>query len=71
MNQDEMDDREHYLSQSFICYECGEERKKFDRSEQDSTPYKKICKYCTGELIDNCKGCSGEDCCCCDKNPNL
>ncbi|KKL16347.1 hypothetical protein LCGC14_2496520 [marine sediment metagenome] len=61
--EDEISER---LLTPFTCVKCGNIYPSYDkdRSAEDT------CKYCTGKLIDPCKGCAGEDCVCCIKNPN-
>ncbi len=67
------EDYECELNATFVCNKCGEERPNFDRDQcpdKENILYRKVCKYCTGKLIDHCKGCLGEDCPCCEYNPN-
>lgn len=57
------------LLKPFICSVCFKTFPSFDKSTRPRLD-ENICKYCTGELVDHCKNCAGEDCCCCERNPN-
>ena len=50
-----MDEYDDYEDEQFNAYFEAEQQRKWE----------------SGEYVDHCKGCSGEDCCCCQYNPNL
>jgi len=56
------DETTHRLLRPFTCSVCHEKRPFFERSSKDDA----ICKYCSGEYVDFCKDCKGEDCGCCE-----
>ncbi len=46
------------LKEKFICKSCEKTFPNYQRSEKLTL----VCKFCTGEYIDYCKSCLGEDC---------
>ena len=56
------DDISARLLENFTCSRCNRQYPNYLRSTREDDK----CTYCTGERINHCKGCLGEDCVCCN-----